>query len=84
MARLIAVANSLVPFSTCLSQAFAGQILFALHGMRTTFHIGVVAKSGNNFEAHAWLCLDGKIILGYLPNIKRFRELSLIRVVGKL
>ncbi|MDP3478283.1 MAG: lasso peptide biosynthesis B2 protein [Desulfoprunum sp.] len=82
MARLITVASSFVPFSTCLSQALAGQILFARHGQKTILHVGVCNKPSTGFEAHAWLCQDGGIILGHLPDMDRYRELPTLMNEG--
>lgn len=78
MARLITIASSLVPFSTCLSQALAGHVLFAKYGQATTLHIGVYNKTNTGVEAHAWLCQSGEVILGYLPKMERYRELLAI------
>lgn len=78
MARLITAAGSILPFSTCLSNALAGQALFAMHGQKTTLHIGVCKNNEIGFEAHAWLCQDGEILLGQLPDMVRYRELLAI------
>ena len=75
MARLIQVTSHLVPGSTCLSNALAGQILFAGHGHKTQLHIGVARDEHNTLEAHAWLSLDGTILMGNLPDLSRFTEL---------
>jgi hypothetical protein len=75
IARLITAASALVPFSTCLSQALAGKILFAMNGYTTTLHIGVSNTSETGFEAHAWLRQNGEIVLGWLPDMERYREL---------
>lgn len=78
MTRLISVASSLIPCSTCLSQALAGQILFAMNGHKTTLHIGVSKKPETGFEAHAWLCQNGEVVLGWLPDIRRYQELPVV------
>lgn len=76
--KLIEAAASLVPFSTCLSNALAGQVLFTTHQHATRLHIGVRNTPSNGFEAHAWLTLDGTILLGHLPDLKTYRELPSI------
>lgn len=78
IARLIVVAGRLVPSSTCLSKAFAGKILFAENGYNTELHLGVCKNAAVGLEAHAWLSLDGKIVLGYLPNLNRYKEFPLL------
>jgi hypothetical protein len=75
--RSIAVASRLVPFSTCLSEALAGFILFARYGYKTELHIGVSKDNMQQLEAHAWLSLHGRIILGDLPDLGRFKEFPL-------
>lgn len=74
IARLIIIAGRLVPFSTCLSQALAGKILFAENGYDAELHIGVCNDTAAGFEAHAWLVMDSSIILGHLPDLSRFKE----------
>ncbi len=74
IASLLNVAASFIPYSTCLSKALVGQILFAGHGHKTRLHIGVANDAQQKFEAHAWLSLDDKILIGHLPDLKRYRE----------
>ena len=64
-----------VPFSTCLSNALAGQILFATCHHPTTLHIGVRNTPDAGFEAHAWLTLNSTILLGHLPDLDSYKEL---------
>jgi hypothetical protein len=80
IAHLITAAGKLVPYSTCLSKALVGQILFAANGYETSLHIGVSKNHRAEFEAHAWLLLDKKIILCHLEDIERFKELPSIPI----
>jgi hypothetical protein len=75
--RIITLAKSIIPFSTCLSEALTGYILFSKHGYITEFHIGVSKDAAQNLEAHAWLSFEGEIVLGNLPDLHRFQELPL-------
>jgi len=52
-----------VPNSTCLVQALAGYILFSKYGYHPAIKIGVLTENGE-FEAHAWLEEDDKVVLG--------------------
>lgn len=52
-----------VPRATCLIQALAGYIMFSKYGYNTSIKIGVLAENGE-FEAHAWLEQDEKVVLG--------------------
>lgn len=75
LTRLVKAAVRLVPGTTCLSNALASHRLFSSHGYRTKMHIGVNKDRKRGFEAHAWLTLDGKIVIGNLPDLAQFREL---------
>jgi len=60
---MILVASRFVPRATCLVQALAGYIMFSKYGYNTSIKIGVLAENGE-FEAHAWLEQDEKVVLG--------------------
>ncbi|MFA0832413.1 MAG: lasso peptide biosynthesis B2 protein [Methanobacterium formicicum] len=60
---MLLVAARYVPKSTCLVQALAGHILFSKYGYPTSIKIGVLTENGE-FEAHAWLESDDKVVLG--------------------
>ncbi|HEX6127382.1 MAG TPA: lasso peptide biosynthesis B2 protein [Pyrinomonadaceae bacterium] len=61
--RGVRIAGRLVPRATCLTQALAARKLLAQYGYRTELKIGV-AKNTGELEAHAWLEINGRIILG--------------------
>lgn len=60
---MIMVAARYVPRATCLVQALAGYIIFSKYGYHPTIKIGVLNDNGE-FEAHAWLEQDEKVVLG--------------------
>jgi hypothetical protein len=70
------VANALergsryVPGSTCLVQALAGLWLLQREGYAPQLRIGVSKAEG--FEAHAWLELEGKVLIGGPEESARF------------
>ncbi|BDD85879.1 lasso peptide biosynthesis B2 protein [Desulfofustis limnaeus] len=78
LTRLVKAAVRLVPGTTCLSNTLASHGLFSSLGYRTKVHIGVNKDRERGFEAHAWLTLDGKIVIGNLPDLAKFRELPLL------
>jgi len=51
-----------VPKATCLTQAITAQILLSRYNHRSNLKIGVI--KAEEFEAHAWLEIDDKIVLG--------------------
>jgi hypothetical protein len=48
----------------CLAQAMAAKAMLACRGTASRLHLGVKASAGADLEAHAWLTLDGAIIIG--------------------
>jgi len=60
---MITVASRYVPRATCLVQALAGYILFSKYGYQPSIKIGVSTLNGE-FEAHAWLEDDNRVVLG--------------------
>ena len=59
----VAVMSSYVPKATCLTRAITAQILLAGQNYNSNIKIGV-SKTEGNFEAHAWLEADDKVVLG--------------------
>lgn len=78
VAALLEAAGKIVPFSTCLSRALAGTVLLRTQGYTPVLHIGVAKENDNMLEAHAWLSLDGKIIIGNCPDLERYHELPFL------
>lgn len=52
-----------IPQATCLTQALAAQLMLSRAGERPELHIGVATDRGA-FEAHAWLSLHGRVLVG--------------------
>ena len=79
LARAVRTASRLVPFASCLTQAQAAQILLARSGIASTVCLGVRETAFGGLAAHAWLLLDGRLILGGEPHeIARFRQLAVL------
>lgn len=77
--RMIKAASACVPLATCLTQAFAAQVLLARYGYAARIRIGVIKTEGGRLQAHAWVESEGRIIIGELPDLSRFRVLSSLR-----
>jgi len=58
----VIIVSSYVPRATCLTQAITAQILLSRHNQPSKLKIGVMKDE--EFEAHAWLEIDDKIVLG--------------------
>lgn len=70
LARALVSGSRFVPGSTCLVQALAGQWLLQGEGYAPRLRIGVSKAEG--FEAHAWLELDGEVLIGGADESARF------------
>jgi hypothetical protein len=70
--------SRLVPRSTCLVQALSMQLLLSLQGDASELHIGVAREADMRFIAHAWVEIQGTIVIGAahgtryvrLPNLR--------------
>jgi hypothetical protein len=62
----VKIASKYVPRATCLTQAITGQILLSRYNNPSKLKIGVMKEE--EFEAHAWLEIDNKIVLGESEN----------------
>lgn len=67
---IVRAADHLSDTYNCLPRALAGYVLLMQYGYQPELRIGVVP--GVEVEAHAWLELDGEVVLGALPEISRF------------
>jgi len=52
-----------IPGATCLTQALAAEVMLSRAGEQPSLHIGVATDRGA-FEAHAWLELNGRTLVG--------------------
>ena len=70
LANALVSGSRFVPGSTCLVQALAGQWLLQGEGYAPQLRIGVSKAEG--FEAHAWVELAGKVLIGDAEYSARF------------
>jgi hypothetical protein len=63
-----------VPEASCLTQALAAQIMLERAGAHPDLRIGV-ATDDESFEAHAWLELDGRPLVG-AHDLERYAPLE--------
>jgi hypothetical protein len=64
-----------VPMATCLTQALATQVLLGRLGHTTSLRIGVARNAAGQFEAHAWVECEGRIVIGGLEDLSRYTPL---------
>lgn len=70
LANALTSGSRFVAGSTCLVQALAGQWLLQHEGYAPQLRIGVSKAEG--FEAHAWVELEGKVLIGGPDESARF------------
>lgn len=62
--------------STCLVKALAAHKMLEKRGIKSKVHLGVKKSGNNGLEAHAWLSVDGSVIIGG-ENLNEFKEISI-------
>ena len=74
VARAVRRASRLVPMANCLPQALATYTLLARRGIESEVRLGV-ARDGQRFKAHAWVELDGIVLIGKVDDLHRYEPL---------
>ena len=65
VARAVETASRTIPGEkTCLTQALAAQVLLTRRGHPALLHIGIVKNEEGEFQAHAWVECEGKVVIG--------------------
>jgi Transglutaminase-like superfamily len=60
----VRAASACVPRATCLTQALVARALLARYGLPALVQIGIARCPDGRFEGHAWVEIDGTIVLG--------------------
>ena len=69
--RAVRECSRYVPQASCLTQALAAKTLLDRNGFQSLLKIGAT-RHGGKFEAHAWIEIDGRIVLGKQPFHSRY------------
>lgn len=72
----VGICAKYVPFASCLTQALAARTLLRLCGQNSILKFGVDKDENDKLIAHAWLEIDGKIIIGGSPELSRYKVLT--------
>ncbi|MCC7353727.1 MAG: lasso peptide biosynthesis B2 protein [Anaerolineae bacterium] len=76
VAWAVTAASRYVPSATCLTQAFATQVLLGRRGLPARLHIGVVKGGDGRLQAHAWVESNGVVVIGGSgPDVERYKPL---------
>ena len=70
------VASRIVPSATCLTQALAAQVMLGRRAQPIDLRIGVAKTAEGRLEAHAWVELEGRIVIGEQNDLTRYTLLS--------
>jgi hypothetical protein len=65
-----------VPYASCLTQALATRTLLQMKGQSSQLKIGVDKDEDNKLMAHAWIEVDGRIIIGKVMHHQRYAVLN--------
>ena len=71
----ISAASSIIPWSTCLTQALAMQLLLRQCGYPSSIRVGVRKTPNGDLSAHAWVENEGRIIFGQTQEADKFERL---------
>lgn len=74
-------ADVLPGISTCLARALAANIMLANNGYRPTLQIGVAVEDAGKITAHAWVEIDGKVVIGALADMQRYAPFSALNTI---
>lgn len=77
-------AGCYVPGVRCLERAIAAHLLLAYSGYPTRLCIGLERKDGGHLEGHAWIEMEGEVIIGNVPNLGQFWRLPDVRTLDEL
>jgi hypothetical protein len=68
-------ASRYVPAATYLTQALATQVLLSRLGHPASLRIGVARSEAGEFQAHAWVACQGRVVIGSINALSRFTPL---------
>jgi len=74
----VTVASRYVPAATCLTQALAAQVLLSRMGHPASLRLGVAHSEAGEFQAHAWVECQGRVVIGGVQAPSRFTPLPLL------
>lgn len=62
----------------CLTRALTARLLLEHYGYEPCLHIGVTRDINDRLKAHAWIELQGHVVIGNLTNLERYTSLSTV------
>ena len=81
--QAVDVASRYVPGSRgCLIRAMATRTILVRQGHDAALRLGVARNQEGDFQAHAWVESEGRIVMGRLRDLGRYRTLCPVRDGG--
>ncbi|HEY3913189.1 MAG TPA: lasso peptide biosynthesis B2 protein [Verrucomicrobiae bacterium] len=72
----VEAASRRIPGATCLTQGMATQVMLGQLGQHSELRLGVARSLDGQFEAHAWVETQGRIVIGgAIKGFERFAQL---------
>lgn len=59
----------------CLARALTSSVFMSRYGYTPQFRIGVAKDENKDFKAHAWVEIEGKVIVGNLPDLLDYKPM---------
>ena len=78
----VRLASRHVPSATCLTQALAAYLMLSQNGQPASLYLGVSKTMTGSLEAHAWVELEGRILIGNLENFTKYAPMRLMNGEG--
>ena len=72
LVRAVIRSKRYIPGTSCLSEALCCYGLLLFNGLKPQLVIGVERNGNNKLDAHAWIELDGNVVLGDNGNLKKY------------
>lgn len=75
VAWAVETASRYIPGTTCLYKALITQMLFKKYGYKSTLKIGLKKNGSHQLNAHAWVEIDGQIVVSSLRGVSKYTPL---------
>ena len=75
IAWAVSSAARYVPMASCLTQAMSMRVLLGHRGLAGELRIGVERSPGSRLRAHAWVEVDGDVVIGGHEHLETFSVL---------
>jgi hypothetical protein len=79
VSNAVRLVSRFVPSATCLIQALAVRTLLRLRGQNSKLQIGVTRDENQKFLAHAWIEVEGRVVIGGIDDLNRYSVLTITR-----